>query len=195
MEHILNWPIPKSATHVRQFLGLVWYISTFLPKIAEYTTVLNELTHKNCEKKFPAWTDRYQRAFNAIKNAVVSRECLTTIDLKKLPSHQIFVSTDASDVCSGAVLLFGETWESSWLVAFDSMTFKGAELDYPVHEEELLAIIHASKKMANRSDWCAIYHLHRPQDVGKFSCSTRSLLPPSKVDGVFIPVWWKDCIY
>ena len=63
-----------------------------------------------------------------------------------MPSHWILVSTDASDVCSGAVLSFGETWESSRLVAFDSMTFKGAELNYPVHEKELLAIIHTCIK-------------------------------------------------
>jgi RNase H-like domain found in reverse transcriptase len=31
-------------------------------------------------------------------------------------------------------------------VAFDSTTFKGAKLDYPVHEKELLAIIHVLKK-------------------------------------------------
>ena len=146
MEHVLNWPIPKSATHVRQFLGLVRYISMFLPKIAEYTVVLNKLTHKNCEKKFPAWMDRHQRAFDAIKNTVVSHEYLTTINLEKMPNHQIFVSTDASDVCSGAVLSFGKIWESSQPVAFDSMTFKGAELNYPVHEKELLAIIRALKE-------------------------------------------------
>ncbi|KAF8226894.1 hypothetical protein L208DRAFT_1497483 [Tricholoma matsutake] len=37
---ILNWPAPKSAKHVRQFLGLVRYISTFLPTLAEHTSIL-----------------------------------------------------------------------------------------------------------------------------------------------------------
>ena len=41
---------------------------------------------------------------------------------------------------------FGKTWSSARPVAFDSMTFKGAELNYPVHEKELLAIIRALKK-------------------------------------------------
>ena len=57
-----------------------------------------------------------------------------------MPEFKIFVTTDASDLCSGAVLSFGETWETARPVAFDSMTFKGAELNYPVHEKELLAI-------------------------------------------------------
>jgi hypothetical protein len=72
------------------------------------------------------------------------------IDYDLMDTHSIFVTTDASDYQSGAVLSFGKTWESSRSVAFDSMTFKGAELNYPVHEKELLAIICALKKW--RSD-------------------------------------------
>ena len=145
-ERILDWPIPKSATEVRQFLGLVRYISVFLPKISDHTAVLNELTHKECDKQFPPWLEKHQSAFDSVKQIVVSRECLTTIDLDEMPTKKIFVSTDASDLCSGAVLSFGESWETSRPVAFDSMTFKGAELNYPVHEKELLAIIRALKK-------------------------------------------------
>ena len=145
-DRILKWPIPKSSTEVRQFLGLVRYISVFLPKLSQHTAVLMELTHKDCDKNFPLWETKHQTAFEAIKQIVVSRECLTTIDLDKMPANKIFVSTDASDLCSGAVLSFGETWETSRPVAFDSMTFKGAELNYPVHEKELLAIIRALRK-------------------------------------------------
>jgi len=68
------------------------------------------------------------------------------IDLLKMPDYKIFVTTDASDKCSGAVLSFGKDWESARLVAFNSMTFKGAELNYPVHEKELLAVIRVLRK-------------------------------------------------
>ena len=145
-ERILSWPVPKSVTQMRSFLGLVRYIAIFLPKLAKHTAVLNELTHKDCEKNFPTWLPKHQFAFDAIKQLVTSRECLTTIDLDKLDTHKIFVTTDASDVCLGAVLSFGETWETARPVAFDSTTFKGAELNYPVHEKEMLAIIRALKK-------------------------------------------------
>ena len=143
---VLNWPTAKSVTQVWQFLGLVQYIAIFLPKIADHTVILNELTHKDCEEKFPTWLDKHQKAFDTIKQIVISWECLTTIYLDKMPQYKIFVSTDTSDVCSGVVLFFRETWESAKLVAFNSMTFKGAELNYPVHKKELLAIICALKK-------------------------------------------------
>jgi hypothetical protein len=101
---------------------------------------------KECNKNFPDWTERHETAFTKIKEAVVSRECLTTIDFDLMPDHKIFVTTDASDFQSGAVLSFGLSWETARPVAFDSMTFKGAELNYPVHEKEMLAIIRALQK-------------------------------------------------
>jgi hypothetical protein len=67
-----------------------------------------------------------------------------------MPDYEIYVTTDASDTCSGAVLSFGPSWEAARPVAFNSSTFKGAELNYPVHEKELLAMIRALKKW--RSD-------------------------------------------
>lgn len=56
------------------------------------------------------------------------------------------MTTDTSNFQSRAVLSFGETWESAQPVMFDSMTFKGAELNYPVHKKEMLVIICALDK-------------------------------------------------
>jgi len=138
--------VPTSVTETRQFLGLVRYLQKFLPNLAEHCHILEQLTHKRFEKEFPIWTQNSQNAFDAIKHLVVSRDCLTVIDPSKMPESKIFVTTDASDVASGAVLSFGETWETARPVAYDSCSFKAAELNYPVHEKELLAIIRALKK-------------------------------------------------
>lgn len=140
-DRIMDWPIPNSATEVRGFLGLIRYISSFLPNLADHTSVLTELTYNDCNKKIPPWLPRHQEAFDAIKRLVTSRECLTTIDITKLPKYKIFVTTDANDLRFGAVLSFGESLETARPVAFNSMMFKGAELNYPVHKKELLAII------------------------------------------------------
>lgn len=145
-DKIVNWPRPKSATEVKGFLGLVRYIADFLPDLAEHTRILNVLTTKESRKMFPVWTDEHQFAFEGIKQIVVGCKCLTTIDHDDMEVNKIFVTTDASDFRSGAVLSFGPTWETARPVAFDSMTFKGAELNYPVHEKEMLAIIRALKR-------------------------------------------------
>ncbi|KAJ3477289.1 hypothetical protein NLI96_g10568 [Meripilus lineatus] len=61
-------------------------------------------------------------------------------------NNKIFVSCNASDKCTGAILMYGPTKVQAQLVAFDSMQLKGAELKHPVHEKELYAIIWALKK-------------------------------------------------
>jgi RNase H-like domain found in reverse transcriptase/Reverse transcriptase (RNA-dependent DNA polymerase) len=138
---ILDWPVPKSASDVRAFL--VHYLNVFL---ATQSEILNRLTTKECEKNFPCWSTMFQEAFKKIKNIVVSHECLTVIDHNKLSTNKIFVTADASNTATGAVLSFGPTWESARPVAFDSKTLKDAELNYPTHEKELLAILHAIRK-------------------------------------------------
>ena len=108
--------------------------------------ILSCLTTKECEKCFPAWTETFQNAFEKIKEIVISRECLTIIDHKTLNHNKIFLMTDASERATGAVLSFGPTWESARPVAFDSRALRCAELNYAVHEKELLAIVRAIKK-------------------------------------------------
>ncbi|KAF8226579.1 hypothetical protein L208DRAFT_1499187, partial [Tricholoma matsutake] len=68
---ILEWQVPQSAKQVRQFLGLVRYISMFLLVLAEHTTALTPLTKKECNKNFPVWSKGLQCAFEAIKGLVL----------------------------------------------------------------------------------------------------------------------------
>jgi len=115
IDQIMQWPVPKSSTDVRAFLGLVRYIAVFLPRLADHTTVLMPLTTKECCKAFPNWTAEHDDAFNTIKGLVLSAECLTTIDHTDPGDNKIFVTCDASDWQTGATLSFGPTWELSRL--------------------------------------------------------------------------------
>ncbi|OJT04974.1 Transposon Ty3-G Gag-Pol polyprotein [Trametes pubescens] len=146
IERILAWPRPKSTADVRSFLGLVRYVASFLPNLAEYSAVLTPLTTKEAELMFPAWSAEHQVAFESIKQLVCSRECLTVIDHDALETNRIFVSCDASDLQTGAMLSFGPSLETARPVAFESAQLRAAELNYPVHEKELLAIVRALKK-------------------------------------------------
>ena len=72
-----------SVKEVRRFLGLVQYISAFLPALAEHTTV-------------SPWMAEHHDAFQAIKGLVVSRDCLTTIDHEHPGNNKIYVTCNAS---------------------------------------------------------------------------------------------------
>src|SRR5882757_3151644 len=146
VDRVLKWRTPTSAKEVRQFLGLVRYISAFLPALAEHTALLTPLTKKECNARFPTWTTSHQKAFESIKKLVLGRDCLTTIEHKEPGENRIFVTCDASKRRTGAVLSFGKTWETARPVAFESRQLKGAELHYPVHEQEMLSIMRALTK-------------------------------------------------
>lgn len=141
VEHVLKWQAPTSVKQVRQFLGLVRYISAFLPALAEHTAVLTPLTKKECNKSFPVWTSEHQSAFEAIKGLVLSCDCLMTIDHHNPGENQIFIMCDTSQRHMGAVLSFVESWESARPVVFESRQLRAAELHYLVHEQEMLSIM------------------------------------------------------
>jgi len=61
VDKILNWPLPQNTTDIRSFLGLVQYISWFLPKLADYTCVLiTLLMMKEAQREFPIWNTEHQ---------------------------------------------------------------------------------------------------------------------------------------
>ena len=61
------------------------------------------------------------------------------------PDCQITVKTDASDYALAAILSIQDTDSEVHPVAFKSQTFTGSELNYDVHDKELLAIYEAFK--------------------------------------------------
>jgi hypothetical protein len=118
---ILDWPQPTNPTEVHMFLGIVRYLSNHLPNVATHTRVLAALTTKAAEFKFSEWNNKHNTAFNAVKNLVVSPECLTAINHDDPQNNKIFLTCDASDYATGALLSWGPTHETARPVAFDSM--------------------------------------------------------------------------
>ena len=79
-------------------------------------------------------------SFAALKAALTSAPVLA------IPNFDLDfrVESDASDVAIGAVLL--QNHENTWKpVAFESRKLKPAEHNYAIHDQELLALIHALK--------------------------------------------------
>jgi hypothetical protein len=167
IDKIVNWPIPRLVKDVRAFLGLARYLSAFLPSLASHTSVLDPLTSSEFKSCFPPWTPGHQKAFDAIKKLVVSADCLTFIDHKNPGDNKIFVTTDASNVATGAVLSYGPSWELARPVAFDSKALTPAEKRYPVHDKEMLAIVRALKRW--RSDLLGMpFHVYTDHKTLEF---------------------------
>ena len=118
-DQIINWPQPWMSTNAHRFLGLTRYLSAFLPAPAEYTAILTPLTNKECDKDFPEWMNSHQANFDAIKHLVTGVDCLTVIDYND-PNKHVFLTIDASDHYTGAILSFSDSWKTACLVAYDS---------------------------------------------------------------------------
>ena len=80
-------------------------------------------------------------AFNTLKQAFTSTPILT----HWVPDAQLVVETDASDYALAAILSIMTKDSEIHPIAFHSRTFSAPELNYDVHNKELLAIFKAFK--------------------------------------------------
>ncbi|GJP35696.1 hypothetical protein CLOM_g20233 [Closterium sp. NIES-68] len=87
-----------------------------------------------------AWGEKQQAAFEALKTLLMSPPVLRIAD----PERPFEVITDASDIAIGEVLMqdFGNGLQP---IAYESRKMQSAERNYPVHDKEMLAIVHAFK--------------------------------------------------
>ncbi|CAI7914436.1 unnamed protein product [Closterium sp. NIES-54] len=105
--------------------------------MAGITGPLTDLLHK--DRNF-VWGEEAEAAFQELKYFLVSPPVLRIVD----PSKPFEVVTDASNFAIGAVLLqdFGNGLQP---IAYGSHKLQAAERNYPIHDNEMLAIIHAFK--------------------------------------------------
>lgn len=137
IEAINAWPIPTKVTDVRSFLGTAGYYRKFIRDFSRVAAPLSNLTHDNV--KF-VWSTAEQDAFEQLKAAIVRGPVLILPD-PKLP---FTVHVDASGFATGAVLQ-QDQGHGLQPIAYLSKKMLDAETRYPIHEQELLAIIVALK--------------------------------------------------
>ena len=89
---------PTNITELQEFLGLVTYLSPFIPGLPTLTTPLQELLKKDTDF---IWNCTYDAAFEWVKEAVISDTTLGYFD----PSLPVTIQVNASQVGLGAALL------------------------------------------------------------------------------------------
>ena len=91
-------PVPSNITKLHEFLGLVMYLSPFIPGLSTLTTPLCELLKKDTDF---TWNCTYNATFQWVKEAVVSDTTLRYFN----PSLPVTIQVNASQVGLGAALL------------------------------------------------------------------------------------------
>ena len=122
-------PAPTNITELQEFLGLVTYLSPFIPGLSTLTATLWELLKKDTDF---IWNCTYDTAFEQIKEAIISDTTLRYFD-HSLP---MTIQVAASQVGLGTPLL-----KNGKPVAFASNTLTETECQYANIEREMLAAV------------------------------------------------------
>ncbi|CAA0841269.1 Uncharacterized mitochondrial protein AtMg00860, partial [Striga hermonthica] len=130
---VQNWSTPKSPSKVRSFLGLAGYYRRFIEGFSKIAFPLCQLTRKSVEFE---WTDRCEASFQELKRRLTSAPVLTIPD----PSRSFTIFSDASRQGLGCVLM-----QDGQVVTYASRQLKPHEQNYPTHDLELAAVVHALK--------------------------------------------------
>ena len=143
---IQEWPQPRNVQEVRQFYGLVNYYRRFIRHFSIIAAPLSSLfksEDNDKRKRHPiVWGTTHQVAFQRLKEAITSAPVLVQPD----PNKPYMIETDSSDFGNGMALYQEGDDGKFHPIAFDGRKLHGAELKYPTHEKELLAIKEALQK-------------------------------------------------
>jgi len=133
IEAVKTWPRPMTPTKVRSFLGLAGYYIRFVEGFSSLSAPLTKLTKKIA--KFQ-WTEACEHSFQELKDKLTSTPVLA------LPegSEGYAVYCDASGVGLGCVLM-----QHGKVIAYASRQLRKHEKNYPTHDLELAAVVHALK--------------------------------------------------
>nr|AAM00956.1 Putative polyprotein [Oryza sativa Japonica Group] len=133
VESVTNWKQPKTVSEIRSFLGLAGYYRRFIENFSKIAKPMTRLLQKDVKYK---WSEECEQSFQELKNRLISAPILILPDPKK--GFQVYC--DASKLGLGCVLM-----QDGKVVAYASRQLRPHEKNYPTHDLELAAVVHALK--------------------------------------------------
>jgi len=140
VQAVLEWKMPESRTEVQSFLRFSNFYRHFIQNYSRIARPLTELTKKE-KKEGSAWNQEAQAAFEELKQRITTAPILAHFD----PTRRVTIESDASDFTLGAILSQRDEEIRLHPVAFHSRKFQPAEINYEIHDKELLAAVDAFK--------------------------------------------------
>ena len=170
---------PTSFQELGKDLGMFTWLTDHLPFAASISAPLHALYHSGRWE----WTESHENAFRRMKEIVGGHEVLVPLDLsaEALP---IRVVSDASLAGIGGYICQGQTLETSKPAVYHSRVFTSPQSNYPVHEQELLALEDLVKSYEH---WL----IGRPFTAVTDSQAMLSLLKQKRLS----PRQWRSVIY
>jgi hypothetical protein len=131
VQEVMDWKAPTTVHEVWSFLGLAGYYHHFIPDFSKIAKPMTSLLQK--DHKF-AWTEECKAAFRTLWKLLTTAPILAQPDIEK--SFDVFC--DASKNGLGCVLM-----QDGRVIAYASRQLRKHEVNYPTHDLELAAVVHA----------------------------------------------------
>ncbi|WVZ81457.1 hypothetical protein U9M48_028832 [Paspalum notatum var. saurae] len=151
VEAVPNRKRRESVTGIRSFLGLAGYYRRFIKDFSKIAKPMTSLTKKNV--KF-IWSPKCEEGFQELKKLLTTAPVLAQPDVTK----PFDVYCDASGQGLGCVLM-----QEGRVIAYASRQLRKHEANYPTHDLELAAVVHALKIWRHYllGNTCHIYTDHK----------------------------------
>jgi hypothetical protein len=133
VQEVMNWKTPTTVHEVRSFLRLAGYYRHFIPDFSKIAKPMTSLLQK--DHKF-VWTEECEIAFCTLRNLLTTAPVLAQPDIEK--SFDVFCDASKNDL--GCVLM-----QDGRVIAYASRQLRKHEVNYPTHDLELAAVVHALK--------------------------------------------------
>jgi hypothetical protein len=130
---VLNWKPPTTVSEIQSFLGLAGYYRRFIEGFSKIVKSLTSLLEK--DKKFE-WSEACQNSFEELRKRLTTAPVFTMPDIHK--SFDIYCDASKQGLC--CVLM-----QEGHVIAYASRQLRKHEQNYPIHDLELAAVIHALK--------------------------------------------------
>ena len=135
---VRDWTEPTNPSEVRSFTGFLNHYRDFIEHLSDKAAPLTRLQSPKVEWR---WGEEERRAFDSLKQALISAPVLRIFD----PERETRVVTDASNFATGACLF--QQYDDGWHpVVYDSKKLDDAQRNYSTYDKELLAIHRALMK-------------------------------------------------
>jgi hypothetical protein len=133
VQEVMDWKPPTLVHQIRSFLGLTGYYRRFIPDFSKIAKPMTERLKKGV--KF-SWDQQCKDAFHTLRAHLTTAPVLAQPDVSK-PFN---IYCDASGIRLGCVLM-----QDNRGIAYTSRALRTHEQNYPTHDPELAAVIHALK--------------------------------------------------
>jgi hypothetical protein len=133
VQEVMDWKPPTTVHQIRCFLGLAGYYRRFIPDFSRIAKPMTELLKKGV--KF-TWDQKCDDAFHILRDHLTTAPVFAQPDVSK----PFDIYCDASGTGLGCVLM-----QDHRVIAYASRALRVHEQNYPTHDLELAAVIHALK--------------------------------------------------